>query len=105
MRAGRLRHIIEIKQPVTGRDGAGAALTTLTTILRTRAHMGVTTGKEYWANDYVATEYDVVAVMRYHAVIKEDMQLHYDGDVFDIKSILDPTGYKRELRVFCKRHA
>lgn len=104
MRAGRLRHQIIIQQPVIGRDAAGGALQTVTTVATTRAHMAQATGREFWASEHTATEYDIVASMRYRSDISEGMSLVYDGNTYEIKSIIDPTGYKRELKVLCVRH-
>lgn len=104
MRAGRLRQVIAIKKPVTGRDAAGGILQTTTTFLSTRAHMAAATGREYWAAEHVSTSYDIVASIRYREGITDDMELHHGSDVYDIKSIVDPTGYKRELKILCVRH-
>jgi|GEM_PF-5701592 len=104
MRSGRLRHRAEIKQRATGRDEAGGAIQTPTLIASTRCHVGVSTGREYWANEHTATNYDAVVSMRFRTDLKEDMELHVNGKVYNVKAIIDPTGYKRELKVLCVRH-
>ena len=104
MRAGRLRHKIEIQQIDTGRDDAGGNLQTVTTVLSTRARADQSTGREYWASEHTATEYDVVFTIRYRTGITENMLVAYDGGRYKIKSIIDPSGYKRELKILAVRH-
>jgi len=104
MRSGRLRHRVVIQQPDTGRDGAGGNLQTVSPVLTTRAHVAQATGREYWASEHTATDYDIVVSIRYRTGISENMQLVYDGNTYNIKSIIDPNGYKRELKILCVRH-
>lgn len=104
MRSGRLRHRVEIKQRTVGRDAAGGSLQTLSLIASTRGHIAPATGREFWAAQHVATEYDAVISMRFRTDITEEMELHIKDRVYDVKSIVDPTGYGRELKVLCVNH-
>ena len=105
MRAGRLRHKVVIQKLDIGRDAAGGNVQTVSTVVATRANIAQATGREYWASEHTATDYDIVASMRYRTGITEDMQLIYGGNTYDIKSIIDPAGFKRELKILCVRHA
>lgn len=105
IRAGRLRHSVVIKQLTQGRGPAGEALTTTTDVVTIRAHVGVISGRENWANEQTKNSYEAAITTRYTDLIKEDMQAHYDGKVMDIKAIIDPSGYKKELKLLVTRHA
>jgi SPP1 family predicted phage head-tail adaptor len=104
MRAGTLRHRVVIKQPSTARDAAGAPTETLTTIATIWANVGFASGRERWANEHTVNNYDAVVTIRYRSDLTEDMQVHHDGRVLDIKAIIDPFGNKSDLKLLCVDH-
>ena len=105
MRAGLMRHRITIKQPSVGRDETtGDSIETYTDLSTVWANVGFASGRERWANEHTITNYDAVVSVRYLSTIKEDMQIHYDGRILEIKSIIDPLGNKAELKLLCVDH-
>jgi len=104
MISGRLRHRITIKQPAITRDAVGAPVNTLTDIATVWANVGFASGRERWANEHTVNNYDAVVTIRYMPGITEDMQVHHDGRVLDIKAIIDPLGNKSELKLLCVDH-
>lgn len=105
MRAGLLRHRVIIKRPESGRDAAGAAIDVLVVVATIWANVGFASGRERWANEHVLNSYSAIVTVRYRADLREDMEIHYDGRVLDIKAIIDPFGNKAELKLMCTDHA
>lgn len=105
MRIGQLKHRVVIKQPDTGRNvSTGEPVQTLTTVATRWAKVGFASGRERWANEHTINNYDAVVTIRYLADLSENMQVHHDGRVLDIKAIIDPTGNKTELKLLCVDH-
>lgn len=104
MRAGRLRHRITIKQRASGRDASGAPVDTYTDVCTVWAFVSILTGKERWAGEHTLNNYDAGVTIRYRPDLTEDMQVHFEGRVLDIKNIIDPIGNKSDMILMCVDH-
>lgn len=101
MRAGRLRHKIEIQHSVETQDSIGAVVNNWQTFTQTRASYEPKTGKEAYAAMQEHAETSAVFRLRFRKGITAKMRLIYDGRIFDIESVVDMYGRGRELQLMC----
>lgn len=100
---GKYRHVVIIKAPSSTRDTAGGRVGAGATVATVWA------AKQDWAGSEVRDDGKDTAVVttkffiRYRNDVLPAMQL-IDGEVtYDIESILDFDGMKRELTLNCRR--
>ena len=88
MRAGKLRHRVEIQVPiVTVTSGEpGTSWQTFETVW---ASIEPLRGREYWEAAKVNSEIDSKIVMRWRRGVKPQMRCKYGERIFEIVSVLD----------------
>nr|HIL74928.1 head-tail adaptor protein [Rhodospirillales bacterium] len=102
MKAGLLRHRLKIQERKKGKDNnLGLQYDDFITFCEVWGNVQVITGRERWANEHVAHDYSVAVTIRYRADIKSEMRILFGHRILEIKSIIDPTGRGRELRLLC----
>lgn len=108
IRAGKLRHRIQIMQPPTGRDAVGAPAEIAGTpvlFAEVWAEVNTNPGRERWTDEHVTNNYDAIVTIRYRDGIKENMFFTWKGKTYDIKSSMEPYGMGDELKLMCTNHA
>ena len=104
MRAGMLRHRVEIYSISIAPDATGAPTNSETLFNTLWARVNVSGGQERWTDASVINEYDAVITIRYRTDLTDSMRVKYDGNTYEIKSIIDPYGNKVDLKLMCKRY-
>jgi phage head-tail adaptor, putative, SPP1 family len=104
MRAGRLRHKIEIQQVVETQSATGAVINTWQTYYQARASYEPKSGKEAYTAQQEHAQATAMFRMRYKAGITTKMRLIYDNRVFDIENVIDVYGRGRELQIMGVEH-
>lgn len=97
MRAGLLRHKIEIEQVTETRTSSGAVTETWAVFATVRARVESLTGREYFAAQQVQAENQKRFTIRYIPGITYKMRIKYNSNYYDITSIINPDERNREL--------
>ena len=104
MRAGRLRHRLQIQAPpaVPTRDSTGAEVEVWQDVAEVWGSREPYSGREYWAAAQVHTETSHRIGLRYRSDITSVMRIvdYCCGSlVLNIRAVLDREGRKRELEI------
>lgn len=99
MRIGKYRHRITIKNPPTDatRDTFGRRKGAGTTVCTVWAEKQDWQGDESTENKRESASVTTKWKMRYRTDITPAMKIYFNGDVYDLLSVLDFDGTKREL--------
>jgi SPP1 family predicted phage head-tail adaptor len=103
MDAGKLRHRVTIESPSTARDEFNEPVPGWNTVADAWASREDLTGRELFQAQAVAAEVTTRFRLRYADGIKAEMRLLCGGEAFDIKSVADPDGRRRELIILATR--
>lgn len=103
MRAGKLRHFTTIEAPTSGQDKYGEPIEAWGTFLQVWASREDLAGREFFAAQQTGTEVTTRFRMRYQFGITPTMRINADGVLYDIQSVQDPDGKRRETIVMAKR--
>lgn len=99
MRAGKLRHPIVIQTIQETRNGYGEVIPTWVTFASVRASVEPLQGKEYFAANSQQTATTTRFRIRYLAGITASMRISFNGEVYDIESIINPNERNREIHI------
>lgn len=102
MRAGDLRHRVQIQIKTVARATDGSEIETwitLATVWAAKAHQA---SREFFAAQKVNAEVTDLFTIRYRAGVTSEMRLVFGGVIYDIIGAPDPDGGQRELRLLCK---
>ena len=98
--AAKFRHAINIQQQTLtpNADGMGnPSVAWSNWATNVRCAVKAYTGREYWSAGQEQLKADTVFNIRYLAGITNEMQIVFDGGVYDITSCVDYNGRKKEL--------
>jgi SPP1 family predicted phage head-tail adaptor len=101
MRAGLLRHRVELQSRTLTADGFGQPVETWATYATVSASVSPLRGRERFAAMQVAAETTHRIVMRGRSGIKAEDRVFYDGRVFDIRAIMDMDERGIMLELLC----
>lgn len=101
MRAGSLDTRISIQRRVATQDTAGEPALAWETVAERWASLERTPGREIWNSAQRAGRVPTVFRLRYLAGVTPDMRVVAQGRVFDIKSVVRPSGRAAELSLVC----
>lgn len=104
MRAGRLRHTVDIQKPIETRSATGAVATTYITKLS--GYMCIVnelSGQELERAQRIDPDVSVTITGRYLANIYPKDRALYGGKVVEIVSAINPDSRNIELVLNCKR--
>lgn len=101
MRAGTLRHKIEVQTPPVGKSPTGDLNTAWTNVCVCNARKEDLSGRELEAAQAIHAEVTVRFRLRYRAGIEPKMRVEFRADHFDIEAVLDREGRDRELWLLC----
>ena len=103
IRAGRLRHRVEILRKSTVQAEHGH-FTGEPTVERTaRASIEPLNGREFFAGEQVNAETDTRIRMRFFEGLLPQDQIRHGSELYDIKGIIDPLKKGRELVIMAAR--
>ncbi len=103
MRAGRLRHLVEIQQDTgTTVDGSNAHVADWTTLDKVRAEVRPTGGGESYRGMQVQAEATTLVIMYFRDDVRPQMRIIHNGRTLNIVRADELCGRKRELWVQCK---
>lgn len=101
MRAGKLRHTVELQRPVTTLDDAGQEVLTWETFKKLKAEIKPTAGSEAWnANTVEAFESRTIRI-RYtpNLTTQHRIRVCTTGKIYSIRAILNWEERNRELLI------
>lgn len=102
MRAGTLRHRIEIQQQASGQDAHGGPSGSWSTILTLWAAVEPLRGRELEESQRELTTVDTRIRVRYQgAAITTDNRAVWDGHIYDIHSVINPSHRDKQLVLMC----
>lgn len=102
MRAGRLRHPIDITQRSVAESG-GLPVETWSTVHHLFAERTAREGSESNQDGIAKNTRRVTFLVRYRSDITAGMRVSADDGVYNIIDPVDPTGRRRELQLICER--
>ncbi len=103
MRAGALRHRVQLQSRQAGLDELGQPLDGWQTQATVWASVEDLRGREFFeAQQADMNEVSTRIVMRYRTDVAPEQRLAHDGRSFNVVGILDPDGRRRRLEVMCE---
>lgn len=106
MQAGTLRHRIIIERKVAGspqQNALGEPDTVWTTYLVVSASVDPVTGKEPFIAQEHLSRVSTKIRMRYRAGVTHDMRVSFNGNVYDIKAVLNWGERNIEMLLLCEQ--
>ena len=105
MNIGDLRHRVAIQARDATLDVYGQPAQTWTTTATVWGSVADISGKELLAAMAVQSEVSTHITIRYRAGVTTANRILYDGVIYNISAVVDPTGRKRETNLMCARNA
>jgi SPP1 family predicted phage head-tail adaptor len=103
MRAGQLRHVVTIEEPIETQDAYGGVVQTWEFFLRPFAALEAISSREFFGSERVEADVDHRLRIRYHAGITPKMRVLHGARVFEIKGApRDLDGRRRELELLLR---
>lgn len=99
----KLRHKITIKKLSPGKDEFGADTQVWQPVKTIWSSKEPLLGREYFAAEAAQSLVEVKFRARFTKGIKNDMRVYHGSDVYDILSVIDVMGLRRELLIYVKR--
>lgn len=103
MRAGELRHKIEIQSETGVKDpDSGEIIPGWTTFARVWAEVADLSGREFWDSQQVQSEVSTRVRIRYLDGVKPTMRVIHGSRTLQIEAVIDPDGRRRELQLMAR---
>lgn len=102
MRAGRLRHRVELQSLDQVQDSFGEQVKSFTTYATVWAEVNPLKGKEIEAAQQIFAEAECKIVIRYDERVTETDKIVFDGQDYEIGDVRDPYERKGYLEIMCK---
>ncbi len=100
---GKMDQRIIIQKPVTVRSNSGAAVNTFSAIHVLWADVQDTRGDEGLTNDKITSTANMVFITRYVSGLNTKMRVSYEGEIYNIRSIVRETR-KKYLIIRADKH-
>lgn len=102
MRAGRLRNMVTVEQPVKGSAGSyGGTAITWTEYAKVWADIIPASGARLFAAQAAQSKVDAEIRMRFLDGITAGMRINHGGTYYNIEYVLNPNMRDRELVLMC----
>lgn len=101
--AQELNHLIEFQELTVTRDQYGGEIESWETVATAYAKVEPLVGREFFAAAAVQAENTVKFTLRYRSDLNTFMRLVYDGDDWNMTSVIDIKGRHRETLVMAER--
>jgi len=102
MRAGALRHIIEIEVNTPTRDAYGGLVDVWTVHKRVWAQVGPLGGTELLRSDQLTAKTTHRIIIRYLGSVTEQMRVKFEGRYFNIKNVMHRIVYGDMTTLMCE---
>ena len=102
MRAGLMRKRITLQRRSTAEDGLRQQLLTWSDVATVFAQVEQLSGRELMTANAEYAENTARITIRFRTDVVEKMRIWYGAVVYDITSVSDIDGTKRELQLNCK---
>lgn len=103
MNAGDLRHRVTLQKRVQGFDPIGQPIEGWDDVATVWAAVEPLRGREYLAAGAMQSSVEVRIRMRYRPGITSAMRVAFDGDVYDIKAVIEVNTRREELQLMCTK--
>ncbi len=103
MRAGRLRHVIELQRVSAGTDSHGDQIDVWTTYATVRADVEALGGREFLAAEHVQSDVSVRITLRAipGVTVRATDRVLFGSRQLDVRHAIDMAGRNRELQLLC----
>lgn len=101
MRAGRLNRRITIQQVTETQDSYNALTESWSTYKTVWAEVVPKRAREYFSQAETVSQSDIMFRIRHISGVTTKMRISYDGNVYDIQSIIE-IGYKEGLEIMAR---
>ena len=102
MRAGNLRHLVELQEQTSVDDGAGGSETSYVPRATMWADITATSGREFFQAKTLMPELTHQVEIRYRTDVKPGMRFVEGQKVYRIQAAPDPEGRQRRLLCMCQ---
>jgi len=103
MRSGELRHRVVIQQATTTHDEYNQPIQTWQDFVTVWAKVEDLSGREYFAaQERESAEVKTRVTIRYRTDVQPNMRVVSGSRTFEIVSVIEPDGRKRELQLMCR---
>jgi len=103
MRAGTLRHRIQIQQKTVTQNTYGEEIVAWAELTTVWGSVEDLSGREFYeARQVPAAEVTTRVCIRYRSDVEPTMRVIHGGRTLEIVSVLDPEGRKRETILMCR---
>lgn len=103
MRAGWLRHRVEIQEKTVTRDAYGEEDFTWETVDTIWASVEPARGRDLMQQQTEQVLYDTIVRMRYGTTVTPENRLVYSGQYYDVRSVISIMEKNKELEAQCIR--
>jgi SPP1 family predicted phage head-tail adaptor len=103
MRAGWLRHRVTIQEKVVTRDAYGEEDFTWADVLTVWGSIEPARGREFLQATAEQVTYDTIIRLRYRDDITPENRILWNGQAYDVRSVVSILEKGRELEVQCIR--
>jgi SPP1 family predicted phage head-tail adaptor len=103
MRAGRLRHLVDIQRATESADSYGSTALTWASIAKRTAGIEPVSSKEQLANDQIIGRQLVKVMLRYeqHLLLTSADRIVWGSRILNIQSVINPGERNRSLELLC----
>ena len=102
MRAGTLRHRIRLQSLIETRDDTGGVVYVAETYATVWGSVGTPSAREFQQSDSTAADATHDVSIRYRADVLPKHRCLVNGKTFEIQSVVEVEGRRRELHLLCK---
>lgn len=103
MKIGRMRYRITIQSPPATKNTFGEMTGSWTTFATVWASKEPLLGNEYFAAESAQSKVEVKFRIRYRSGVTNTMRVVEGSDTYDILSVVDVMGLKREMLIYAKK--
>ncbi len=102
MGAGKYNQRVTFQASTRTKDAAGSLVDIWANVATVWGSVKTITGRERWASEHTAHNYDVALLIRYRTDLTESMRTLYNGRTLEVATLIDVDDRRRELAVLCK---
>ena len=102
MKAGSLRHRVELQKATYAQDGVGEPIETWATYAKRWAAVEPLSGRELLQAQQVNSEATIRVRLRFVSGVTQQQRLLHNSRTLEIVSVIDPQERNAELELLCK---
>lgn len=106
IRAGKLRHRVQLLSITPTQDKSGGIDETATSIFATVwGSVETLSGREIFQGQQITAEVTHRVTIRWREGVGSDMNVAFDGRMYQVKVVLNPDGVHKKLELLCIERA